>query len=82
MIKEVKATMEQNLITATANISLSNGIQNCENAINLKLLNLLNNVKLTCSYDMAWQKRAGGRIYDSLSGHGFIIGVIIRKIVG
>jgi hypothetical protein len=23
---------------------------------------------------MGWQKRAGGRVYDSLSGHGFLIG--------
>jgi hypothetical protein len=26
------------------------------------------------AFDMGWQKRAGGRVYDSLSGHGFLIG--------
>ena len=25
------------------------------------------------SFDMAWKKRAGGRVYDSLSEHGFLI---------
>ena len=29
---------------------------------------------LDVAYDMGWQKRSGGCVYDSLSGHGFIIG--------
>ena len=29
---------------------------------------------LTMSYDMGWQRRSGGRLYDSLSDHGFLIG--------
>ena len=28
-----------------------------------------NEVKLTVTYDMVWQKRSSGRIYDSSSGH-------------
>ena len=31
----------------------------------------LNSVSLDVTFDMGWQKRAGGRVYDSLSGHGF-----------
>lgn len=27
-------------------------------------------IPLDVSYGMEWQKRAGGRVYDSLSGHG------------
>ena len=33
-----------------------------------------NMVKLTVTYDMGWQKRSYVRIYDSSSGHAFIIG--------
>ena len=30
---------------------------------------------------MGWQKRATGRIYDSLSGHGYFIGCLGKNIV-
>ena len=36
---------------------------------------------LTLSYDMGWSKRSSGHTYDSLSGHGFLIGGYSRKIV-
>ena len=38
-------------------------------------------VKLTVSYDMGWQKRSSGNRYDSLSGHAFMIGALSRKII-
>lgn len=31
-------------------------------------------IGITVSYDMGWQKRATGKVYDSLSGHGYFIG--------
>ena len=36
---------------------------------------------IAVSYDMGWQKRAGGRVYDSLSGHGYFIGCRTGKVV-
>ena len=36
---------------------------------------------LTCSFDMAWQRRSSGRIYDSLSGHAFLVGGLTKKVV-
>jgi len=36
---------------------------------------------LTVLYDMGWQKRAAGRIYNSSSGHGFLIGAYTNKII-
>ena len=39
-------------------------------------------VRLTCSYDMGWSKRAEGRIFDSASGHSYFVGVQSGKIVG
>ena len=38
-------------------------------------------VFLAVSYDMRWQKRAGERVYDSLSGHGYIIGWRSKKVI-
>ena len=38
-------------------------------------------IGITVSYDMGWQKRSTGRIYDSLSGHGFMIGCSTGKVV-
>ena len=46
-----------------------------------KLPNDLPNIKLSISYDMGWQKRSGGRVYDSLSGHGFFIGCRSNKVI-
>ena len=42
----------------------------------------LNTLGLTVSYDMGWQKRSTGGRYDSMSGHGFIIGCRSKKIIG
>ena len=47
----------------------------------------LNNVKvpppmLNVSYDMGWQQCRSGQKYDSASGHGIMIGVNTKKIIG
>ena len=39
-------------------------------------------VKLTISFDGAWQRAASRRLYNSQSGHGFIVGQLTRKIIG
>ena len=41
-----------------------------------------NKVKLTVTYNMGWQNRSSGRIYDSSSGHAFIIGGRIKGTIG
>ena len=38
-------------------------------------------VPLTVSYDMGWNKRSSGNKYDSISGHGFIMGGNTKKIL-
>ena len=40
-----------------------------------------NPVKLTVSYDMGWSKRSTGKVYDSLSGHGYLVGARTGKVV-
>ena len=41
-----------------------------------------NKVTLTVAYDMVWQKRSSGRIYDSSSRNEFIIGGRSKGIIG
>ena len=38
-------------------------------------------VRLTISYDMGWNKRSSGNKYDSMSGHGFVLGGNTKKIL-
>ena len=38
-------------------------------------------IAIIASYDMGWNQRATGRIYDSLSGHGFLIGCRSGKVI-
>jgi len=39
-------------------------------------------VGISVIFDMEWQKRATGQLYDSLSGHGFVIGCRTTNVVG
>ena len=43
---------------------------------------IIKKVGLAVSYDMGWQKRSTGKLYDSLSGHGFIFGCKTGNIIG
>jgi len=36
---------------------------------------------LTCSFDMRWQKCTASRIYNSPSGHAFLLGTLTGKII-
>ncbi len=36
---------------------------------------------LTVSYDMAWQKRASGKQYNSSSGHGLLVALHTNKVI-
>ena len=35
---------------------------------------------IVCSFDMGWQQRGSGHIYNSASGHGFMIGCRSKKV--
>ena len=37
---------------------------------------------LTVSYDMGWNKRSTVTRYDSVSGHGIILGARTKKLIG
>ncbi|MGL5934520.1 MAG: hypothetical protein ACRCZI_02740, partial [Cetobacterium sp.] len=38
--------------------------------------------QLSATYDMAWQQRSSGHVYNSVSGHGSLFGSFSRKIIG
>ena len=42
----------------------------------------IKNVGIAVSYHMGWNKRSTGQVYDSLSGHGFIIGCKTGNVIG
>jgi hypothetical protein len=46
-----------------------------------KAKRIITQIKLTASFDMGWQKRATGRVYDSLSGHGYMVGCSTGKVI-
>ena len=39
-------------------------------------------IPLTICYDMGWNKRSSGTRYDSVSGHGVMIGAYTKKVIG
>ena len=67
---EIKDTLEHNNQSYGDWCDLSDKEKNC------------NKVKLIVKYDMGWQKRSYGRIYDSYSGHAFTIGERSKGIIG
>ena len=38
-------------------------------------------VPITIGYDMGWNKRSSGRLYNSISGHGIMVGARTKKVV-
>ena len=38
--------------------------------------------QLDASYDMAWQQKGSGHVYNSQSGHGTLFGRHTRKVIG
>jgi hypothetical protein len=38
-------------------------------------------VGITASYDMGWSKRSSGRHFDSMTGHGFLIGGRTKNVI-
>ena len=82
MVNEISMTITTKHTNNDAMHDITNNLKQCDNSQTIEEVTLTNKVELTCSYDMGWSKRAGGRIYDSASGHGYLVGVESGKIVG
>ena len=46
-----------------------------------EIKNTLRAIPISCSYDMGWQKRSTGKVFDSLSGQGYLIGCRSKKVL-
>ena len=66
-------------------IEINNRLNNISKKVaDNKLNNLpdfINATLISVSYNMGWNKRGGDRVYDSLSGNGFLIGCKSDKII-
>ena len=72
--------IKERLDTKYSTVDFDKYVTNYEND-DLHIPDNILTVGIIVSYDMVWQKRSTGRIYDSLSGHGFIIGCSTGKVV-
>jgi hypothetical protein len=72
LIEEVKATMTD-----------ADDFKAWLDAINDKSIRIRNEnkPKIEASYDMAWQQKGSGHVYNSMSGHGTFIGRHSRKVI-
>ena len=80
LVNEIKAVMKDKLgdkYTSTQTEIYIDNFMNDSIDIPADVLN----IGIIVSYDMGWQKRSTGRIYDSISGHGFMIGTMTGKVV-
>ena len=52
----------------------------CKKWLNDHNVELIGNVGITVSFDIAWQKGGSGNRYDSLSGHCIMVGYCTKKL--
>ena len=83
LVAEIEATIEEKLkcekytneaIKKTTNTFFEKDDKNTPD--------IIRKVGLAVSYDMGWQKRSTGKVYDSMSGHRFIFGCRTGNIIG
>ena len=68
---EIKAPIKHELTGDYSDADIEKHVMNYFNDLGF----ILDNIKLLpiiASYDMGWNKRSTGRVYDSLSGHAWL----------
>ena len=79
---EIKATIEEILAEKYSEEEIKKATQAFFAGDDPNIPDLIKKVGIAVSYDMGWQKRSTGKLYDSLSGHGFIFGVRTGNVIG
>jgi len=82
LAKKIEATIREKLCDEYDSKKINGNIQWFVSGEYDKMLPRLLMIGLSVSYDMGWQKRATCRLYDSLPGHGFIIGCRKKIVIG
>ena len=80
--KEIEATIKCKLEGKYTNDETEQAINHYLDGNYSQLPDELLTIGIAVSFDMGWQKRSTGRVYDSMSGHGFIIGCRTKNVVG
>jgi len=81
LAKEIEATIGEFLCDEYDSKTINTNVQWFVSGEFDKILPRPLMIGITVSYDMGWKKRATGRLYDSLSGHRFIIGCRTKCVI-
>ena len=73
MVEEIKATKWGNLDGKKIEAEIDKGIESSLSKNREDIPSYIVTIGLTASYDMGWNKRSIGKVYDSLLGQGFLI---------
>ena len=78
---ELKTTVTETWDAAKPHDLLTEALGLIDNGRYEELDDLIGPTPLSVSYDMGWQRRGGGRVFDSLSGHGYLMGCLNGKVI-
>ena len=80
LVAEIKATILKKLFGKYTEEEIDLHIKNfIENTGSVP--DEIKKIGITVSYDMGWNGRSTGRVYDSLSGHGYFIGCLSGCVI-
>ena len=77
---EIKSTIEYELADKYTAFEIEEFIT-LLNAYSGSIPSNIKRIKIVASYDMGWNKRSTGRVYDSIYGHSFLIGCRSGKVI-
>ena len=77
---EIKATIVETLAGKYTTTEIEKHVDHFMND-NSDISTDILNIGIVIIYNMGWQKRSTGRIYDSLSSHRFMIGCVTGNVV-
>ena len=78
--EEIRATIKLKLGSKYSPKEVEDYIFNFESNSGF-ILGEIKIIRIIVRYDIVWQKRCTGCIYDPLSGNGYMIGCLIGKVV-
>ena len=78
---EIIATLRSKDCSEYNDNDINQMVKNIEHNTLKNLLDGIPLLSLTIFYDMGWQHRACGRVYDSLLEHGYFVGCLTGKVI-
>ena len=81
LMEEIKQTVEEQLNDKIDSQFIARWLILLKHKEYDKAKQICANLRITTSYDMGWQRRSIGRVYDSLFRHGYMIGCTSGKFV-